>query len=124
MGMFYRYQEGPFGVDKKKNLPGKYNYVFQFRTQEERGVTAGHRLWSGKYETAANRDTGMAAAKALMTDVTRYAKTKAGDAFVFELQAANGQVVGTSRQYDTEAERDAGIQALKADSPTAGTMEG
>jgi uncharacterized protein YegP (UPF0339 family) len=38
---------------------------------------------------------------------------------MFNLKAANHEVIGTSETYTTEAAREAGIASVKANAPTA-----
>ena len=47
-------------------------------------------------------------------------KAKDGQ-FHFNLLASNGQVIGTSELYKTEASRDAGIESVKTHAPSAAT---
>lgn len=55
-------------------------------------------------------------------DDARYARmiAKSGKP-MFNVKAANGQVVGTSSQYEDEAARDAAVAAVKASAPGAAT---
>jgi uncharacterized protein len=39
----------------------------------------------------------------------------------FNLKAANGEIIGTSERYSSEAARDHGIESVKANAPTAAT---
>ena len=47
-------------------------------------------------------------------DVRYELKTASNGKFHFNLKAANGQVIGTSQLYATEASRDKGIASVKA----------
>jgi uncharacterized protein YegP (UPF0339 family) len=38
---------------------------------------------------------------------------------MFNLKASNGQIIGTSEIYSTEAARESGINAVKQDAPAA-----
>lgn len=38
---------------------------------------------------------------------------------MFNLKAANGEVIGTSERYSTTSARDGGIESVKANGPTA-----
>jgi len=50
----------------------------------------------------------------------RYQRNVAGDGqFYFLLLAANGEVIGNSEMYSSEAVRDQGIAAVKKTAPTA-----
>jgi uncharacterized protein YegP (UPF0339 family) len=40
---------------------------------------------------------------------------------MFNLKATNGQVIGTSESYSSEAARDKGIASVKANAPGAAT---
>jgi uncharacterized protein YegP (UPF0339 family) len=46
-------------------------------------------------------------------------KAAASGQFMFNLKAANHQVIGTSETYKTEASRDGGIASVKANAPNA-----
>jgi uncharacterized protein YegP (UPF0339 family) len=46
-------------------------------------------------------------------------KTAAGGQFMFNLKAANHQIIGTSETYKSEASRDAGIASVKINAPDA-----
>ena len=46
-------------------------------------------------------------------------KTDAGGKPMFNLKAANQQVIGTSQSYSGEAARDNGIESVKNNAPTA-----
>jgi uncharacterized protein YegP (UPF0339 family) len=53
-------------------------------------------------------------------DDARYErKTAAGGQFMFNLKAANHQVIGTSETYKSEASREGGIASVKANAPDA-----
>lgn len=46
-------------------------------------------------------------------------KVSAGDKPMFNLKAANHQVIGTSQGYSSEIARDIGIESVKKNAPTA-----
>lgn len=51
---------------------------------------------------------------------SRYEKKQtASGQYMFNLKAANGQVIGTSEQYTTALGRDNGIESVKRNAPTA-----
>ena len=53
-------------------------------------------------------------------DDARYErKTAAGGQFMFNLKAANHQIIGTSETYKTEASREGGIASVKSNAPGA-----
>jgi uncharacterized protein YegP (UPF0339 family) len=46
-------------------------------------------------------------------------KQTASGKYMFNLTAANNQIIGTSEQYTTQAGRDNGIESVKKNAPTA-----
>ena len=77
-------------------------------------------LTSEDYETKASCINGIESVKMNAPDEDRYRRTTTPDGkFRFALAAANGQVVGSSEYYDTEAEREDGIQSVKVIAPEA-----
>ncbi len=54
------------------------------------------------------------------TDDSRYErKTSTNDKAFFNLKASNGQIIGSSEMYETEASRDNGIESVKKNAPEA-----
>ncbi|WP_323031722.1 YegP family protein [Brachymonas denitrificans] len=46
-------------------------------------------------------------------------KKSSNGKFFFSLKAGNGQVIGQSQMYSSEATRDAGIESVKTNAPGA-----
>jgi uncharacterized protein YegP (UPF0339 family) len=87
------------------------------------------RLQAGKGENILKSEMCSSKAAAIndIASVREYApddarnerKTAAGGQFMFNLEAANHQVIGTSETYKSEASREGGIASVKANAPDA-----
>jgi uncharacterized protein YegP (UPF0339 family) len=76
-------------------------------------------LTSETYTTKAAAQNGIASVQTNSTLEGRFEKrTASNGAPYFVLKAANGQVIGNSRMFDSDASRDAGIAAVQANGPT------
>ncbi len=96
---------GTFVITKRSN--GE----FQFNLQDSNGQLL---LRSEGYSAKANCDNGIESVKKNSQDKSKYdTKTSSNDKFYFNLKASNGQIIGTSGMFDTEASRTAGIAAVK-----------
>ncbi|MBV6494970.1 MAG: hypothetical protein DCC44_00155 [Acidobacteria bacterium] len=81
-------------------------------------------LGSEMYETKAAAENGIASVKKNAADDARYErKTSAKGDFFFNLKAGNGQVIGSSEMYKSEASRDNGIESVKKNAPDAETSD-
>lgn len=90
-----------------------------FRLQAGNGQVI---LQSEMYKTRASAEDGIASVKKNAADDARYERKSAGGGqHMFNLKASNGQVIGTSELYKTEASRDAGIESVKTHAPSAAT---
>ncbi|KGM56305.1 hypothetical protein N800_08910 [Lysobacter daejeonensis GH1-9] len=88
-----------------------------FRLQAGNGQVI---LKSEMYKTKASALAGVESVKNNAASDARYErKDAAGGQFMFNLKATNGQVIGTSELYKTEASRDAGIESVKNHAPSA-----
>ena len=77
-------------------------------------------LTSEAYTTKAACMNGIESVKKNAPDDDRYRRTTTPDGkFRFALAAPNGQVVGGSESYETEAAREDGIQFVKMNAPDA-----
>lgn len=77
-------------------------------------------LMSEAYTSKAACVNGIESVKKNAADDARYRKTTTPDGkYRFALDAANGQAIGGSGYYDTEAARDADIEAVKKNAPDA-----
>ena len=71
-------------------------------------------LTSELYKSRAAAENGIASVQANAALDERYErKTASNGKAYFNLKASNGQVIGTSQMYATEASRDAGIATAK-----------
>jgi len=93
------------------------NGEFQFNLKAGNGQVI---LTSEGYKAKTNCINGIESVKKNATDNSKYEKKTAsnGKCF-FNLKATNGQVIGTSQLYESEASRDSGIASVKANAPDA-----
>jgi len=71
-------------------------------------------LTSEMYTTKDSAQNGIASVQTNCTNADRYEKKTASNGkFMFNLKAANHQVIGTSELYNTEGARDNGIESVK-----------
>jgi uncharacterized protein YegP (UPF0339 family) len=77
-------------------------------------------LSSEMYEAKSSATNGIESVKKNAADDSRYERkdTKNGQ-FMFNLKAANHQVIGTSETYTTTTARDHGIESVKENAPRA-----
>jgi len=76
-------------------------------------------LRSQQYESRASALKGIASVQANSPTDARYELLSASDGRpYFNLRAANGQVVGTSQMYASEATRATGIESVKTNGPS------
>ena len=77
-------------------------------------------LASELYTEKSSAENGIASVKKNASDDSRYERkdTKNGH-YMFNLKAANNQVIGTSQTYKTAETRDEGIVSVKANAPSA-----
>lgn len=81
-------------------------------------------LSSEGYTTSAARQNGIDSVKKNAADDSRYEKlTSANGKPYFTLKASNGQVIGKSQMYESEASRDNGIASVKSNAPDAPVVE-
>ena len=77
-------------------------------------------LSSEMYEAKASAVNGIESVKKNGADAARYDKLTGKDGSpYFTLKATNGQVIGQSQMYSSEATRDAGIESVKTNAPGA-----
>ena len=102
---------GKFELKKSKNDK------FHFSLLAGNGQTI---LTSEMYEAKASAVNGIESVKKNGGDEARYEKLVAKDGSpYFTLKAGNGQVIGQSQMYASEATRDAGIDSVMANAPGA-----
>ena len=102
---------GKFEIVKRKN--GE----FQFNLKAGNGQVI---LTSEGYTTKANCQNGLDSVKKNAKDDTHYdRKEGVNKKYYFNLKATNGQIIGTSQMYESEAGRDKGIESVKNNAPDA-----
>jgi len=81
-------------------------------------------LASEMYTEKASAENGIASVKKNAPDDSRYERkyTKKGH-YMFNLKAANHQIIGTSQTYKSAETRDEGIASVKANAPSAPVHE-
>ena len=94
---------------------------YRFRLKASNGQNI---LASEGYKSKASCLNGVESVKTNAADDQRYERkdTTAGK-FMFNLKAANHQVIGTSQSYESAASRDAGIESVKKNAPEATVVE-
>lgn len=102
---------GKFEITKRKNDETQFN------------LKAGNGeviLTSEGYTTRASCDNGIESVRTNSQDDSKFdRKTSTNSKAYFNLKAANGQIIGTSQMYESEASRDNGIASVKANAPDA-----
>lgn len=93
------------------------NGDYQFNLQAGNGQTI---LASEGYTTKTACENGIASVKKNSPEDARYErKTSTNGKWYFNLKATNGQVIGTSEMYESEAGRENGIESVKKNAPDA-----
>jgi len=102
---------GKFEISKRAN--GE----FQFNLKAGNGQTI---LSSEGYSTKPACLNGIESVKKNSTDDARYERkeSKNGKPY-FNLKASNGQIIGSSEMYESEAARENGIESVKKNAPDA-----
>ena len=97
----------------KKSTNGKFFFSLKAGNGEKI-------LGSEMYETKPAAENGIASVKKNAGDDARYEKktSNKGDAY-FNLKASNGQIIGSSEMYSSEAGRDNGIESVKKNAADA-----
>lgn len=94
---------------------------YRFRLKAKNGQNI---LASEGYSTKSACENGIDSVKKNATDESKFEKkTTDGGKFRFNLKSGNGQVIGTSQSYDSEAGRDNGIQSVMNNAPEAEVKE-
>ena len=100
-----------FVITKRSN--GEY----QFNLKAGNGQTI---LSSEGYSSKAGCDNGIDSVRKNAQDDSKYdRKTSSNGKPYFNLKATNGQIIGTSEMYESEAARDNGIASVKTNAPDA-----
>ena len=93
------------------------NGQFYFRLQAGNGETL---LVSEMYVAKASAENGIVSVKTNAPEDGRYERKVAKNGQpMFNLKAANSQIIGTSETYSSEAAREKGIASVKANAPDA-----
>ena len=90
---------------------------YRFRLKAGNGEVI---LASEGYTQRQSAENGVASVQKNATDESRFerAETSSGKP-MFNLKAANGQVIGTSESYSSASARDAGIESVMKNAPAA-----
>ena len=106
---------GKFEVTKRKN--GE----FQFNLKAGNGQVI---LTSEGYTAKNNCINGIESVKRNSQDDSKFdRKTSTNGKAYFNLKATNGQIIGTSQMYESEASRNNGIASVKTNAPEAEIVE-
>lgn len=93
------------------------NGEFQFNLKAGNGQTI---LASEGYTTKAACENGIESVRKNAGDDDRYErKTSSNGKPFFNLKAGNGQIIGSSEIYESEASRENGIESVKKNAPDA-----
>lgn len=93
------------------------NGEFQFDLKASNGQVI---LTSEGYTTKAACLNGVESVKKNSQEDARFERNVAKNGkFYFNLKASNGQVIGNSQMYETEASRENGIKSVQANAPDA-----
>lgn len=94
---------------------------FRFRLKASNGQSI---LASEGYTTKAARDNGIESVRKNSQDEKRFKKgVSKSDQPYFNLTATNGQVIGKSEMYNSDAACDNGIQSVMKNAPDAEIVE-
>jgi len=97
-----------------KDKAGEY----RFRLKASNGQIV---LVSEAYKAKGSAEKGIESVrKNAPTDERFERKETKGGKHMFNLKSTNGQVVGTSEQYESAQSREAGIESVKKNAPDAG----
>jgi uncharacterized protein len=100
-----------------KNDKGQFSFVLK-------AANAQVILRSEQYESKASALNGVASVQKNAAAAERYeAKTASDGRAYFNLKAGNGQVIGTSQMYASEATRATGIESVQANGTTTDIRE-
>jgi uncharacterized protein len=102
---------GKFVITKRTN--GE----FQFSLKAGNGQDI---LASEGYSSKSSCENGIESVKKNAQDAAKFEKkTSSNGKFFFNLKATNGQVIGSSEMYESEASRDNGIASVQKNAPDA-----
>lgn len=102
---------GKFVISQRKN--GE----FQFNLKATNGQVI---LSSEGYSSKASCTNGIESVRKNSQEDARFERlTSSNGKVYFNLKATNGQVIGSSQMYESEASRDNGIESVKNNAPDA-----
>ena len=113
-------------ITKFQNIMGKFVIKttatgFKFDLKAGNGQVI---LTSEVYTTKAACENGVESVKKNAPDDSKYErKVSTNGKPMFNLKAGNGQIIGTSELYESEAARDNGIESVKKNAPDAEVVE-
>ena len=113
-------------ITKFQNIMGKFVIKttatgFKFDLKAGNGQVI---LTSEVYTTKAACENGVESVKKNAPDDSKYErKVSTNGKPMFNLKAGNGQIIGTSELYESEAARDNGVESVKKNAPDAEVVE-
>ena len=113
-------------LTKFQNIMGKFVIKttatgFKFDLKAGNGQVI---LTSEVYTTKAACENGVESVKKNAPDDSKYErKVSTNGKPMFNLKAGNGQIIGTSELYESEAARDNGVESVKKNAPDAEVVE-
>lgn len=94
---------------------------FRFRLNSSNGQTI---LSSEGYKDKSACNNGIESVRKNAPEDGRYEKKESSSGkYMFNLKAANHQVIGSSQQYESVASRDNGIESVKKNAPSAEVVD-
>ena len=94
-------------------------YYFSLKADNGQSI-----LGSEGYTSKAGCANGIESVKTNSQDDGRYEKKSSSNGkYYFNLKASNGQIIGTSEMYESEAGRENGIASVKKNAPGASVVE-
>lgn len=97
------------------------NGEFQFNLKADNGQVI---LTSEGYTSKAGCENGIESVRKNAPDDGKYDRLESKNGkYYFNLKAGNGQIIGSSQMYESEAGRDNGIDSVKRNAPGATVEE-
>jgi uncharacterized protein YegP (UPF0339 family) len=105
----------------KFEITTRKNGEIQFNLKAGNGQVI---LASEGYSSKSNCLNGIESVRKNSQDDSKFdKKTSSNGKSYFNLKATNGQIIGTSEMYESEAGRDNGIESVKKNAPDAETVD-
>jgi uncharacterized protein len=106
---------GKFVIKKGKNE----EYYFSLKAGNGQVILA-----SEGYKTKAACENGIESVKKNSPDDNRYERKKSSNGkHYFNLKASNGQIIGKSEMYESEASMNNGIESVRKNGPDSSVVE-